>query len=287
MKVLKREGWGSSLNLDQLHACWKIQSIRLELKKILLGVAFGLMLAFVGPYGSSELQSALARVLYWVGSCVLALALSRPIALLTFSYSVKKNHPVSLAFALFSVVAALPVFLMIIVGDATIEGPEPLSWEKLVFLIERERLGPFEFFVWYLQVLFICVILFGFITYLMYRSENVHVAEAHSGPDTTYKFFKRLPVELGQKLVCLAMEDHYIRVYTERGNHLLLMRFKDALQELESYDGFQVHRSWWVSAEAIVTCEKDKRRYLLSLSNGMKVPVSKTYQDTLKEYGYL
>lgn len=92
-----------------------------------------------------------------------------------------------------------------------------------------------------------------------------------------------LPIAKRGKLICLQMDDHYLNVKTDKGEHLLLMRFKDALSKLEHYDGFQTHRSWWVAKDAVVDTKKDGRKLILVLQNGTEVPVSQTYLVTVKK----
>lgn len=53
------------------------------------------------------------------------------------------------------------------------------------------------------------------------------------------------------RLIAVEAEDHYLRVHTDAGDELLTMRFGDALAELARADGLQIHRSWWVAADAI------------------------------------
>ncbi|MFY8350452.1 LytTR family DNA-binding domain-containing protein [Pseudoalteromonas sp. SSM20] len=91
-----------------------------------------------------------------------------------------------------------------------------------------------------------------------------------------------LPIAKRGKLICLQMDDHYLNVITDKGEHLLLMRFKDALEKLEHYDGFQTHRSWWVAKDAVVDTKKDGRKLILVLQNGTEVPVSQTYLANTK-----
>ncbi|TMO83501.1 LytTR family DNA-binding domain-containing protein [Pseudoalteromonas spongiae] len=91
-----------------------------------------------------------------------------------------------------------------------------------------------------------------------------------------------LPIAKRGKLICLQMDDHYLNVITDKGEHLLLMRFKDALSKLEHYDGFQTHRSWWVAKDAVVDTKKDGRKLILVLQNGTEVPVSQTYLANVK-----
>ncbi len=91
-----------------------------------------------------------------------------------------------------------------------------------------------------------------------------------------------LPIAKRGKLICLQMDDHYLNVITDKGEHMLLMRFKDALSKLEHYDGFQTHRSWWVAKDAVVDTKKDGRKLILVLQNGTEVPVSQTYLANTK-----
>ncbi|WP_105172466.1 LytTR family DNA-binding domain-containing protein [Pseudoalteromonas sp. T1lg24] len=91
-----------------------------------------------------------------------------------------------------------------------------------------------------------------------------------------------LPIAKRGRLICLQMDDHYLNVITDKGEHLLLMRFKDALEKLEHYDGFQTHRSWWVAKDAVVDTKKDGRKLILVLQNGTEVPVSQTYLANTK-----
>ncbi len=99
------------------------------------------------------------------------------------------------------------------------------------------------------------------------------------------KFIEQLPVEKRGQLYCLEMSDHYVKVYTDKGHHMLLMRFKDALAMLENHRGLQTHRSWWVATDAVESVKKQDRKTTLLLANGIEVPVSRTYQIQVKEAG--
>lgn len=100
-------------------------------------------------------------------------------------------------------------------------------------------------------------------------------------------FFRRIPPALGRDLLALEMEDHYLRIHTALGSDLILLRLRDALAELGAGRGRQVHRSWWVAEGAIATVERSAGRLVFVLRNGLRVPVSKTYRDQVKEAGWL
>ncbi len=101
------------------------------------------------------------------------------------------------------------------------------------------------------------------------------------------KFLERLPLKLrGGEVWAVSAEDHYLRLYTSRGEDLILMRLADAVAELEGLEGAQVHRSWWVARDAVVEAERGDGRAILTLKGGAKVPVSRTYAKTLRERGW-
>jgi len=99
-------------------------------------------------------------------------------------------------------------------------------------------------------------------------------------------FLDRLPANLGRDLLCLAMEDHYVRAHTRTGSTLILMRLRDAVAELEGCAGRQVHRSYWVAEGAIQRSERRGDSVRLHLTNGLVVPVSRRHLPELRAAGW-
>ena len=79
----------------------------------------------------------------------------------------------------------------------------------------------------------------------------------------------------------LSVRDHYVVVQTDHGQSTLLMRFADALAELDGLDGMRVHRSHWVARGAVTGQERIAGKLHLRLSDGKLVPVSRSYRDAL------
>ena len=127
------------------------------------------------------------------------------------------------------------------------------------------------------------VILIGTISLI----NSIRKGESHSAADLEYPFLDRLPYELGRELICLSMEDHYVRVHTQKGNTLILMRMSDAVKELQDYPGERVHRSWWVAKDSVQQVSKDQRKISLILKNGQIAPVSNRRVKELKQRGFL
>lgn len=96
--------------------------------------------------------------------------------------------------------------------------------------------------------------------------------------DLTAAFLQRLPRRYhGAALYGVSAEDHYLRVHTDRGEELILLRFADAVRELDGSDGLQVHRSWWVMQDGVVEARSRAGKKELVLKSEQVVPVSRTY----------
>jgi DNA-binding LytR/AlgR family response regulator len=101
------------------------------------------------------------------------------------------------------------------------------------------------------------------------------------------RFIERLPLHLrGARLIAVQAEDHYLRVHTDRGSDLILMRLSDAVCELEGLEGAQTHRSWWVAKAAVRGASRGDGRATLELEGGLIAPVSRSYAGRLRETGW-
>ncbi|NML06692.1 LytTR family DNA-binding domain-containing protein [Sphingomonas sp. G-3-2-10] len=97
----------------------------------------------------------------------------------------------------------------------------------------------------------------------------------------------RLPPHLRESpIVALQAEDHYLRVHTEAGSDLILLRLTDAMAELEGLDGARTHRSWWVARAAIRAVDRRDGRAELTLSGGITAPVSRSELPRLRDAGW-
>ena len=105
------------------------------------------------------------------------------------------------------------------------------------------------------------------------------------GADSTARFFDRLPPDLGRDLIYIKMADHYVEVFTTAGSTLVLMRFADAIAELSGADGMRVHRSYWVSCAHVAQTVRHGGRTILRLSNGHRVPVSRSHIADVRAAG--
>jgi hypothetical protein len=126
-----------------------------------------------------------------------------------------------------------------------------------------------------------------FISWAVFR-ERKTIVVAGAAPSASAKFMERLPFRLREaELYAVEAEDHYLRVRTSGGSDLILMRFSDALLELEGVDGAQTHRSWWVAKAGIADVKRSDGRAVLILKDGAEAPVSRAQMKVLREKGWL
>jgi hypothetical protein len=100
-------------------------------------------------------------------------------------------------------------------------------------------------------------------------------------------FMDHLPEPLPGNLRRVSANNHHLHVFTEHGEGRLLMRFRDAMVELESLPGYRIHRSHWVAQEALVAIRVEGRRHVARLTCGTELPVSQANLDALREAGLI
>ena len=89
------------------------------------------------------------------------------------------------------------------------------------------------------------------------------------------------------EILALQAEDHYVRVHTDKGSDLILMRLGDAVSEMGDTPGARSHRSWWVAKKAVTGTRRENGRAWLQLSNAIEAPVSRNYIVELRKAGWL
>ncbi len=103
-------------------------------------------------------------------------------------------------------------------------------------------------------------------------------------PPPGQALLRRLPAELREaRLVSISMQDHYAQIVTTRGETLLLIRLRDALELIGDTAGLQIHRSHWVAADQMRSLVRDGRRYEVTLRDGRQLPVGGTFLDQVRQ----
>jgi hypothetical protein len=163
----------------------------------------------------------------------------------------------------------------------------PATWVVAAWLAPPARLSDLLTYMGTWATILPVVALFGPIASAV-RRVIVDIEGRDSSQPHPAKFLQRLPPELhGAKLWAIEAQDHYLRLHTSKGRSMILMRMADALAELEGLEGARVHRSWWVTRDAITGVSRAKGRAMIRLREGGDIPVSRTYASELRERGWL
>ncbi|MGB8624504.1 MAG: LytTR family DNA-binding domain-containing protein [Paracoccaceae bacterium] len=101
------------------------------------------------------------------------------------------------------------------------------------------------------------------------------------------RLLQRVEPDLRGRLIRCTAVDHYVSVWTDKGEARVLMRFSDAIDELGGADGLRVHRSHWVATDAVAGHSTDKGRVFLELEDGSQVPVSRNFRPKVEALGLL
>ncbi len=248
--------------------------------------AVGVFLGVIGPFGSFDGASVAARIAYWVANMWIGFLALSTIVRLAARGAMRFDLPIWFVIAAAVAVGALPLAIVLRFFSAWVWPPN------------HGRMTPL--FTQYTQTLAISEPLsFGYYFLVERGWKAAAKTRWNAAPDPDPApapnwlavrgsgFLDRLPSRLGRDLLCLQMEDHYVRAHTARGSDLILTPLKDAIAELGPTDGLQVHRSWWVARAAVAEPVTSGRNLTLRLSNGLEVPVSRASVAKLRAAGWL
>lgn len=142
------------------------------------------------------------------------------------------------------------------------------------------RLAPLEF-----ALLILC----SFLAQAALETQVVQGKSAEQGKSAApmHRLLHRIAPEQRSAVLAISGRDHYVEVQTGKGSVSLLLRFADAMAELDPQAGAQVHRSYWVAWEAIEAVEREGVKLYLRLRHGARVPVSKNHRDKLAARGLI
>jgi hypothetical protein len=234
---------------------------------VALWSAIGVVMAFLGPFGSSE-RSLPERFEYWlacmVGGGLIGVAIDAPVRRWVSDF-----------------------WIRLIVVSAAMTPPVTV----LVALVNRYLMGVRltldNVFVPWFQVFIVCFATMALRQLAWAQPVVVAAAPAGPAPDPAAAFRQRLSARRREaRLFAVEAEDHYLRVHTDAGSELITARFGDALAELAAAKGFRTHRSWWVAADAIEDVKWLRGRGEARLKCGLVVPISRSQAGPMKQAGW-
>jgi LytTr DNA-binding domain len=235
------------------------------IRHLLISIMVGLLLGAAGAFGTFELPFLL-RVLYWVilitiGNYI-ALGNSKLLDKIEFL-----DDRIIIYHMIFLTLISLQIAFM--------------TWvlNKIIFST--------PFIIGHFYSLLPAVFIVSSFMTLIHAAFAAIPQVSHAKPlenNSPIRFFERLPIKFrNSQIYAIKSEDHYLRIYTNMGETLILMRLYDAINELNGIEGTQTHRSWWVAIDAIARLEKDYGKAKFILKNNIEAPISRSFMPSLKK----
>ncbi len=239
------------------------------LRGLAVALAAGVLLALTEAFGMSG-TSLLFRLGYWLPIMLLGALWGQLCSLLVERHVDMDRRPL-LAVAALTLVMSGPLVVMVwAVTGWFFDDDRSVTLARLPNFI-----GP---------VLVVTGAISALNVFLARTPVQTHAALPGAKPA---RFPDRLPFRLkGAAIRAVSSEDHYLRIHTDRGSDLILMRLSDALIELEGLEGAQTHRSWWVAKDAVRGVSRGDGRATLTLEGGVEAPVSRRYAKALRDAGW-
>lgn len=239
------------------------------MRGLAVALAGGLLLALTEAFGMDG-TSLLFRLAYWLPIMLLGALWGHVCALLVERH-IDMDRRRILAVVVLTAVMSGPLVVMVwAITGRFFDDSRALVPARLPYFI-----GP---------VLIVTGTISALNVFLARTPVQTHAAIAGGQPA---RFLDRLPLKLrGAVIRAVQSEDHYLRIHTDRGSDLILMRLSDALAELEGLEGAQTHRSWWVAKDAVRNVSRGDGRATLTLEGGIQAPVSRRYARALREAGW-
>lgn len=241
---------------------------------IALMIGVGLLLAVLGPFGTFESGFAY-RLIYWITLMLAGYALYKPMMAGSLALAERLHLPEVAGWATAAILASVP--MSVIVWWVERLG-QLLRWpdaDRALLLYGNVLVigGLASLLLWYGQ---------------KRRRVTAEPAAPEPAPTAAPRpaLLDRLPPGFGPDIVALEMEDHYLRVHGAYGSELILLRMRDAVQEVAPLAGAQVHRSWWVARGAVRETHREGRGLRLVLTGGIEARVSRAMVPVLEAEGW-
>lgn len=251
---------------------------RSVLVELAVASGLGVLLALLGPFGTFAMASAAERILYWVALLLVAWLLYQPVWRASGPLAARLDLPAGLIAGGLLFLMSLPMTAIVWLASFR-HTPTPLP-------------GPLQFVEMFGKVSLIAALL-STLCWMVERRRSIGSsppvqAEPQARADLAPEppFMSAVPHHLRGRLIALEMEDHYLRVHTDRGSALILLRIRDAVAQLPPEAGAQVHRSWWVARSAVREICRDGKKLSLLLENDLRLPVSRERVAELRRAGF-
>lgn len=228
-------------------------------KALLTPILAGIVLGILAPFGTNNFPASI-RFIYWIG-----LAVAGGLGALGVDYIIRRKAPDT---------SVWPWSILQSAGATVAVAP-------FVFGIHSQvGIGPFLITLFYIWVVAIVITVFGQLAARKGKTDDIET--------TRPPLLERLPPKFRDAdLYAISSEDHYVRIHSAAGEHMMLMRLSDAEDLALPLIGLKPHRSWWVAEAGVETVAKSDGKLQIKLKSGTQVPVSREGAKRVREAGWV
>lgn len=243
-------------------------------KPLLAAIPVGVLLGFLGPFGSYPAFPTATRYAFWLG-----LTAAGALAAVAADAMLPRTR-LRLRLVRTGALALLSALPMTFVVAWTLSLVQPGR------VFTPQQLPPLFAAVAAVQLLIVLAT-----TTLTPRPDDTAAPRAPDRPEPAAAtipaafpsaLLGRLPPAIGTDILALETEDHYLRVHATGGSALILMRMADAVALLDPRLGVQVHRRWWVADAAVAGLRTEAQKLVLALIDDRRVPVGRTFAAAVR-----
>ena len=244
-------------------------------RPFLAAIPVGLLLGFLGPFGSYPAYPTATRYAFWLG-----LTMAGALAAIAAEAMLPATRPRAGAIRIGAVAlaSALPMTFVVAWTMSLLQPGRVFAPQQLPSLFAA---------VAAVQLLIVYATTATSLTPETAGASDRAPALPEPGAEAMAAAFPsallgRLPPGIGSDIIALETEDHYLRVHTSEGSALILMRMADAVALLDPRLGAQVHRRWWVAEAAVAAVRTEGQKLFLCLIDESLVPVGRTFSAAAK-----
>jgi len=230
---------------------------------VLVAMIAIVLFAFLGPFNTYMSMPLFRRLMFWVVLVAGNGLFFHLIVIYTLNNQRLANWPRIQRLLLGCFISSFPGVLVFLAVDYGFRG--------------RVYIFPHHLYLW----LTVFVIGTG-IAYINFMPPFAKLSKEAKNPEIDLEkipFLKRISNKIGYGLISLSMQDHYVEVITSKGRELVHLTFAEAVHELKNYPGTQIHRSHWISNDAISSLSREGRTTFVETVDGRKLPVSEPYRE--------
>jgi len=237
-----------------------------------------LLTVMSGPYSTLERLSFPERLVFWGMIVVISSMVMTFLTIYSNRLAEARRWNWALVSTLASAAGVLPVVGSVYLADGLVTGFERVGFELI----------PFPQLVIHVAPPIVAVTLMVNLVIRIQRSgqpatgaETPGGGKEESAPLTFLR--GKLPYRLGQDIVTVRAQDHYVEVTTPRGSAMILMSLGDAVQHLKPLAGLQVHRSWWINLSHVARIEQGPSGPELIMTTDQRIPVGRSFRAAFRD----